>query len=83
MEAGALWILLGLLSCSSMLMMRRVRFGMKLEYSEVGLDCGIWFLDIEEDQEEQIDIWKEDTDWIERRQGKDVEEKMWKRISTE
>ena len=38
---GALWILLGLLSCSCMLMMRRVKFGMKLEYSEVGLDCRI------------------------------------------
>ena len=56
---------------------------MKFECNESGLDCGIWFLDIEEDQEEQIDIWKEDTDWIERRQGKDVEENMWKRISTE
>ena len=75
-NVGALWILLGLLSCSSMLMMRRVRFGMKLECNESGLDCGIWFLDIEEDQEEQIDIWKEDTDWIERRQGKNVEENM-------
>ena len=76
MEAGALWILLGLLSCSSMLMRRRVRFGMKLECNESGLDCGIWFLDIEEDQEEQIDIWKEDTDWIEWRQGKDDVENM-------
>ena len=75
-DVGALWILLGLLSCSSMLMMRRVKFGMKLECNESGLDCEIWFLDIEEDHEEQMDIWKEDTDWIERRQGKDVEENM-------
>lgn len=41
MEAGALWILLGLLSCSSMLMRSRDKFGMKLECNESGLDCEI------------------------------------------
>lgn len=40
-NVGALWILLGLLSCSSMLMMRRDKSGMKLECNESGLDCGI------------------------------------------
>ena len=40
-DVGALWILWGLLSCSCMLMMRRVKFGMKLKCNESGLDCGI------------------------------------------